>query len=161
RLRSPHLSLQIDAAAFLASAFILPPSSFILPQNPSSFILPQNPSSELALRQPAALEGVADDVRPIAQAEFFHAPPAVGLDRPGADVGLGGDLLERVALGDEPEDLGLPLAQVGAGPEGAGFPPAHQAGDELTGDGRVEVGLAGRDGPDGPDQVFAGSLLEH
>src|SRR5262249_18476934 len=51
-------------------------------------------------RQPAALDGVAHDVRAAFQAEFFHGAGLVGLDRFGTHVELRGDLAVGVALGD-------------------------------------------------------------
>src|SRR3954467_8776855 len=85
------------------------------------------------LRQPAAADGVPDDLDAAAQAELFHRAGLVRLDGLAADVELRGDVLGGVAPGDEPEDLLLAVAQLdaAAGPR-RGDPvdeaPHHRAG---------------------------------
>src|SRR5665811_177913 len=103
---------------------------------------------------------VCSGLRPALQIELGEDRADVVLDRLVGEEDLGRDLLVRLPLRDEQEDLTLLRGQFGE------LVPVRPAGDDpdaledLLGHGRVEERLSPPDGLEGGDQVASADLLE-
>lgn len=109
----------------------------------------------------AVLDGEPDEGVAAVNTEFMADAVAVILDRAVADEKLPRDLFTRLVLGYEFQDAplcGRQSFQTRRLP--AGRIPARGAVDEVAGDGRADVVLAGGDGPDARDDVADGAVLE-
>src|SRR3990172_5837680 len=67
--------------------------------------------SSVGVFEQAVLEGVADEFGPALEAQLFHEARLVGFDGLDADAEAVGDLLVGVAVGEEPQNFSLPVAQ--------------------------------------------------
>jgi hypothetical protein len=113
------------------------------------------------LRNDAFADRIEHDLSCVVQIELLHQIGPVGLDRGKPQVKEHSHLLVRSALGEQLEDLSLP---VGEQVEGVGQPTGAQAThvvlDEHRGHRRTEVRFSRRDGADRRNEIFVRRTLE-
>ena len=101
------------------------------------------------------------DLRSRTQPEFRGQPGLVGLDGLDAQIELNRDFLVAVALRDQPNDIGLALAELGRRRVAHHHRFAEQAAHDLASDRRIEVHAAGRDHANGLNQRIGGRAFKH
>src|SRR5262245_47923518 len=110
----------------------------------------------LRLDDPLA-DRVADEARRLVDPELAHQPGAMELRRLDADAQDLRDLLRRLALRDQLEDLLLARGQRLLG----SAPPAQRGLDDRAGDPRAQVGVPAHDLVERAHEVGGALALEH
>src|SRR5438445_7485180 len=104
--------------------------------------------------------GVADDVGPAAQADLVHGASLVSFDGFDAEIELGGDFLVAIALGNQAQHFGLPVAELISLKKLLAGTLAHEGPNNASRHVRIEVDASASDQANGTNQVFGGSALE-